>query len=251
VVAAAYDRQMSRPFARHYYGGTGFYNYGYWDATTRSQKRACENLTERILALVPDKRGRVLDVACGLGATTRHLLRHYPASQVTGINISAAQLEEARRRAPGCSFVEMDAVELGFAADCFETVLCVEAAFHFDTRADFFVEACRVLKPGGYLALSDILFARMRRSRKLPPGNFVPDLDAYRDVCVRAGFTDVEVIDATGECWEGFRRSLLRWGRTRLLRPPRGPVQAAAIGLWVGLLSLVVRRYVLVRARKP
>jgi ubiquinone/menaquinone biosynthesis C-methylase UbiE len=45
----------------------------------------------------------------------------------------------------------MDAARLAFADAQFDAVICVEAAFHFDTRAAFLREALRVLKPAGAL----------------------------------------------------------------------------------------------------
>ncbi|MEM1071073.1 MAG: methyltransferase domain-containing protein, partial [Planctomycetota bacterium] len=45
------------------------------------------------------------------------------------------------------SFEVMKAEALAFEDAAFDNVICVEAAFHFETRLDFFREALRVLKP--------------------------------------------------------------------------------------------------------
>jgi ubiquinone/menaquinone biosynthesis C-methylase UbiE len=155
-----YDEPMHRPLTREYYGRSDFFNFGYWFEDTRTQKEACENLMEKLLAFIPEKKGTILDVACGLGATTHHLLGYYRATDVVGANIAHVQLETSRVNAPGCSFVVMDAVNLGFEDCAFYNAICVEAAFHFDTRERFLGEAHRVLKPGGHLVLSDMLFPR-------------------------------------------------------------------------------------------
>ena len=50
---------------------------------------------EKLLAFIPSKQGNILDIACGLGATTRHLLGYYPPEHVVGINVSDVQLARA------------------------------------------------------------------------------------------------------------------------------------------------------------
>jgi cyclopropane fatty-acyl-phospholipid synthase-like methyltransferase len=98
-----YDTKMFTPRARV----SDFVNYGYWEPGTLTHEAACENLMERLLAFVIRKDGSILDVACGKGATTRYLLKYYPAESVTGINISEKQLEKCRLNAPNCNFIQM------------------------------------------------------------------------------------------------------------------------------------------------
>src|SRR5579859_8059393 len=138
----------------------GFLNVGYWKGVEDSVELAQINLIETLAQFFVRRDGNLLDVACGMGASTRFMTKYFEPRLITGINIIPRQLEVCRVNAPECQFAQMDAADLKFGDESFDNILCIEAAFHFLTRRKFLQHAHRVLKPGGRLAMSDILFGQ-------------------------------------------------------------------------------------------
>lgn len=246
-----YSKWMTDPILAEFFGYSDYCNYGYSTNEAMTQLEACDNLVERLLVEIPEKKGTVLDVACGQGGTTRHLLNYYKPADVTGINISDWQLDKARQNAPGCLFLNMDAAQLDFPDASFDNIICVEAAFHFNTREKFFHEALRVLKPGGRLVLSDILGWQSRANR----ANLIKGPAAYEDLLSRVGFQSPQVTDATDECLRSCARRLQRW--------PGEQRRAGRLGMreyvrfWIAghtyalFMRYAQRHYLIAAAQKP
>jgi MPBQ/MSBQ methyltransferase len=254
-----YDRTMRGLNPQRFYENSGFYNIGYWGGGAKSQREASEELVDQLVARILDKGGRMLDVACGLGASTQRLAATFAPDMITGINISDTQIADARIRAPDCTFQVMNATELDFPDNHFDAVICVESAYHFDTRDKFLEEALRVLKPGGSLVMSDILFRTpfnaLVEIGHVSAANLVPRIVDYHDRLAAAGLVAIDVTDATSFCLGGFRKNLSRWpsaerraGRMDWLES----LAAAPIcGLLAACIGMVCKSYLLVSARKP
>ena len=147
----------------------------------------------------------IVDVGCGLGAGTRRLQDRSPEAIVIGANISPWQLAQACRQGVKAP-VAMDAARLAIASGVADAVLAMELAMAFNTRADFLAEAWRVLRPGGTIALADMLFNDRERvgTWTLPAANDVDGLDNYADLLSDAGFDAIDVRDSTDSCWRPF-----------------------------------------------
>ena len=225
-VVGFYDGLFLSPIHEEVYEASGFSNWGYWSPGTTSAVRASEQLVDKLLEPVSN-RGAVLDVACGSGGTTAYLARSF--AQVTAINLSAYQIARTRTRAPAARPVQMDATRLAFAPASFDVVICVEAVFHFPSKARFFADAFRVLKPGGWLVCSDVIIPaqlesyRQREMATLPQTIFPYsnrwNLLAYQEVLDVLGFT-ATLTSAYQETWQGFLAFHRAWCERQIQADP-------------------------------
>lgn len=215
-IIARYDRELLHPVMRSFYDGSPFYNVGFRNFPDEGQTMASHRLVDLLLSWVPESPTRALDVACGLGATTAAIKNRWPHCEVAGINISAQQIEHAKKNAPQCSFRKMDATSLDFPDETFDLILCVEAAFHFDSRRDFLHEAFRTLRKGGTLLLADILFHDTPEAEKttiwpVTKANAVEGMADYLEVLRDCGLEIRNQMEGLDPCWKSFCVSLGKW----------------------------------------
>ncbi|MEA2218252.1 MAG: hypothetical protein QOJ35_878 [Solirubrobacteraceae bacterium] len=96
----------------------------------------------------------VLDAACGVGFGA-HLLHEGGARSVTGVDAFAGAIVEAREQGhDGLRFEIGDLLDLPFASERFDLVVCFEAIEHVAEQERVVDEIKRVLRPGGLLAMS-------------------------------------------------------------------------------------------------
>ncbi len=95
-------------------------------------------------------RARVLDLGCGAGLP---VVRNLVASgfEVTGVDGSAGQIEQARRNVPEARFIQNDMMAVGFPAGAFDAVSAFYSITHVprDEHAALLRRIAEWLTPGG------------------------------------------------------------------------------------------------------
>ena len=133
-------------------------HHGYWIRGDESKEKAQLQLIEHLAQATGVRPGsEILDIGCGLGASTLYLAKNYKAA-VTGITISEVQVEMAAKAAAteqlDAKFLLMDAEAMHFQKQ-FDLLWSVESISHYQRREEFFASAAKLLKPGGLFAITD------------------------------------------------------------------------------------------------
>jgi ubiquinone/menaquinone biosynthesis C-methylase UbiE len=172
---------------------------------------------------------QIVDVGFGFADQDILWARRYRPAHIIGLNVTPSQVRIARERVRRLGLTDHIDLRTGSAtamdlpdASC-DVVTAVECAFHFNTRADFFREAFRILRPGGRLVLADVIraaprgvlcrrlqdfnWARFAQVLSIPQAN-ADRRDAYTESLRATGFTDVEVTPITEHVFPGWHRAL-------------------------------------------
>jgi SAM-dependent methyltransferase len=94
---------------------------------------------------------RVLEVGCGVGAQTVHLVRSSPGARITSVDVDESSLAQARARLPGHDFRHADLFDIGL----FDTDGAYDHAFvcfvleHLADPAAALARLRRLVRPGG------------------------------------------------------------------------------------------------------
>jgi SAM-dependent methyltransferase len=95
---------------------------------------------------------RVLEIACGTGVVTRAMAAILPQStEIIATDLNPAMLEQATSISPKrpVEFRPADAMQLPFADQSFDTVVCQFGVMFFPDKGKALSEMRRVLRPGG------------------------------------------------------------------------------------------------------
>ncbi|HEV7936417.1 MAG TPA: methyltransferase domain-containing protein [Solirubrobacteraceae bacterium] len=122
--------------------------------------RVSELLYDQVVGAVDLAGLEVVEVGCGPGGGSAYLARaHHPASLV-GVDINKKMIDWCRERhlASNLRFLQGDAQDLPIASDSVDVIVNVESSHCYPSRARFFQEVARVLRPGGSFLIADAIF---------------------------------------------------------------------------------------------
>src|SRR5688572_1460466 len=97
---------------------------------------------------------KFLDLGCGVGSSAAYFHTYFPNSTYTGLDTSAASIEEAsERKIPHAEFSHYDGFNIPLPEGSFDVVFVACVMHHIapDNHGRFLNEARRVLRPGGRL----------------------------------------------------------------------------------------------------
>lgn len=142
--------------------------------------------------------GQVLDLGCGNGATVRYLHEKYDI-QAVGVDASKKLLDKAKQAGEGV-FVYGFGETLPFESDCFDMVIAECTLSLMCDKQKVLGEIYRVLKPGGWLAITDVYAKNPKYIEGLKTFKVntclggLHDLDELRDDIIDRGF-EVRIVE--------------------------------------------------------
>ena len=242
----------------------GWLNLGLWEGPGEEAEapQAVRRLVRTLAEHLP-RGASIADVGNGLGAQDEVIAEVADPRRLVAVNITESQLKagRARLRAARAAPVVGDAARLPLRSGVLDGVISVEAAFHFSSRARFFEEVARVLRPGGTLTMSDVAVQRLPRDPLEGAAGALNlrfwglratammNTRAIHAAAERAGLHEVEV----QRCGERVIAPAVRLLSRRLSHGEAPPGQRLPARLMLSSWDLLHRRgvidYILLRAR--
>jgi ubiquinone/menaquinone biosynthesis C-methylase UbiE len=144
-----------------------FMNYGYTPSPdeaplelppSEEYNRYPVQLYHFLAIKAPVKGQDVLEIGSGRGGGSKHIAKNLDPNSMTGMDLAqnAVDLCNKIHNVPNLKYVQGNAEKLPFSNDSFDMVINVESCHAYGSVSNFLAEVKRVLKPGGYLCITDM-----------------------------------------------------------------------------------------------
>mgnify|MGYP003927844485 CR=1 FL=1 len=202
-VRGSVGQEMKKDFYRfvdELYQGSGFHHYGFWTYETRHLPAACVHLMDEILAFVQIEEGRVLDLACGTGASTAYVARSLPKALVTGVHERFGGARRNQKTWPCVTFSWLFPGFLRRWQKSHDVVIFVRGLHASPAQDRVWSMAWRLLKPGGqFVGFDCFSCVPPRHLGRLPwpKRPFIQSAVDYRERLEKVGFSKIDVHEVT------------------------------------------------------
>lgn len=168
-------------------------NLGYWEDAMSTYPEACVNLADQLAqALSLNSKNKILDLACGQGASLIHWQNQYHVEEIHAVELQRACVDKIQNyfknsvQISCSSFLNLNLLE---QLPKFDVVLCIDAAYHCEMNL-FIQSVCPVLKSKGKIG-----FHHLMLSEKFQTFSFL-DQQKYKLLLKSA---DVHLVDVLSE----------------------------------------------------
>ena len=227
---------------------TQWTNLGFW-RDGPSYPEAARALARRVGEAAKLRTGDVvLDCACGHGDSLALWIREFGAARVIGVEPAPAVAAIARKRvaawglADRVTILTATAESLVPERDCpgATAIVCVDAAYHFHTRAAWLTRVAQGMPGKTRFGLADLLVShRARRGTRLPalalragiPDENLWTADEVEPVLAECGIALDRLVRCSGEVLGGFARHALLRTPLWLARPGVGGWRALSAAM--------------------
>lgn len=157
------------------------------------------------LAVKTDIEGKdVLEVGSGRGGGSRYIAQYLKPKSMTGMDLASHAVDFSNRthHSPNLKYIVGNAEKIPLPDGCMDVVINVESCHAYGSVDNFLAEVKRVLRPGGFLVLTDL------RGQ--------PGMELLRSQLRRSGMDFMEEDDITENVVEAIEKEDdLKWKRIR------------------------------------
>ena len=166
-----------------------------------------------------EKVDHVLDVGCGLGGPARYLATHF-GCRVTGIDLTPVYVEIAKMLGERTGtndrveYMTASALKLPFEDGSFDAAITFHVAMNIKDRVTLYREIARVLRPGAFFCIYDVMKGSNDGIRfpvpwaEIAANSHLTSVSEMHELLCSADFEVTEVEDRSNFAIDFFRQRL-------------------------------------------